>query len=72
MRGEIVEGDFPKGAILAPAGLIEQDVRDHWVDGCSQRQSALKIKLKRLNFWTEESSLLILPVTALLPWRAAS
>jgi hypothetical protein len=48
MRGEIVEGDFPKGAILAPAGLIEQDAEISWVDGWISKTERLKDKIEKI------------------------
>ena len=48
MRGEIVEGDFPKGATLAPAGLIEQDAEISWVDGWMSKTERLKGKIEKI------------------------
>jgi hypothetical protein len=48
MRGEIVEGDFPKGSILASAGLIEQNVEISWVDGWVSKTERLKDKIEKI------------------------
>jgi hypothetical protein len=48
MRGEIIEGDFPKGATLAPAGLIDQDVEISWVDGWKSKTECLKDKIEKI------------------------
>jgi hypothetical protein len=50
MRGEIVEGDFPTGAILAPARLFAQDVEISWTDGLIPKTENLKGKIDRIEF----------------------
>lgn len=56
MRGEIVEGDFPKGATLAPAGLIEQDAGVSWVDGWTSKTERLKDKIEKIELLDRGSS----------------
>ena len=48
VKGEIVEGDFPKGATLAPAGLIEQNAEISWVDGWTSKTERLKGKIEKI------------------------
>jgi hypothetical protein len=48
MKGEIVEGDFPKGATLAPAGLIVQDAEISWVDGWTSKTERLRDKIEKI------------------------
>ena len=48
VKGEIVEGDFPRGATLAPAGLIEQDAEISWVDGWMSKTERLKGKIEMI------------------------
>jgi hypothetical protein len=48
MRGEIVEGDFPKGATLEPSGLFAQDVAVRWADGWASKSENLKGKIDKI------------------------
>ena len=54
MRGEIVEGDFPKGATLVPAGLLAQDVEISWVDGWTSKTESLKGKIEKIELLEHE------------------
>ena len=48
MRGEIVEGDFPKGSTLAPAGLFAQDAEISWAEGWTFKAESLKGKIDKI------------------------
>ena len=48
MRGEIVEGDFPKGSTLAPAGLFAQDIKISWSEGWTSKAESLKGKIDKI------------------------
>jgi hypothetical protein len=48
MRGEIVEGDFPKGASLAPAGLFAQDIEISWAEEWMSKSESLKGKIDKI------------------------
>jgi hypothetical protein len=48
MKGEIVEGDFPKGATLAPSGLFAQDVLITWAESWKTRAESLKNKIDKI------------------------
>ncbi len=48
MRGEIVEGDFPKGSALGPAGLFAQDAAVSWSEGWTTKSENLKGKIDKI------------------------
>jgi hypothetical protein len=48
MRGEIVEGDFPKGATLEPSGLFAQDIIITWSEGWKTRTESIKSKIDKI------------------------
>jgi hypothetical protein len=55
MRGEIVEGDFPKGATLAPSGLFSQDVVITWAESWKTRAESLKSKIDKIELLDRDS-----------------
>jgi hypothetical protein len=48
MKGEIVEGDFPKGAALEPSGLFAQDIIITWSEGWKTRTESIKSKIDKI------------------------
>ncbi len=50
MRGEIIEGDFPKGASPVLSGLLAQYVEISWSEGWAGKSESLKGKIDKIEF----------------------
>lgn len=48
MRAEILGGDFPKGAVLSPSGMLEGDVEIRWAEGWLSKSESLRNKVENI------------------------